>query len=274
MRRWTHEVSVEWLKARQSVLTATEVAGLLPEWKRWLKKGSDPETLMPGAAALWAAKHSTGEPDVNSPSPAAARGHIMEPWAVDSWNAQVVKRFWHWDDCIICRSDFAIPVGFSPDAMDIAQVYPDSRLEVTADGKFIVNSGMMSCDAPTEVMEIKSYEIPRHMKSVLMEKMEHEELMQLAMAFVVFPDLVRARLVWFCPDAPISMHAETYTSDDLHDQIRWIMEILEWYQGQRELCEKLPKPWLKAQCTEEEVWNSFVAEQACDSWDDVFMLKG
>ena len=270
MRRWTHDVSAEWLRARQGVLTATDVAGLMPEWKRSWKK--DPGTLMPGSAALWAAKHSTGELEVSSPSPAAARGHIMEPWAVESWNDQVAKRFYHWDDCIICKSDMAIPVGFSPDAMDIMQVYPDARLEVTSDGKFLVNIEMRSCDVPREILEIKSYDVQRHMKSVVADKMDHDELVQVAMAFVVLPNLEKARLLWFCPDAPISMHTESYTADDLHDQIRWIMELLEWYQGQVELCEKLPVPHLKAQCTEQEVWDDFVMQQATDN-DSIFMLK-
>ena len=270
MRRWTHDVSADWLMERKAVLTATEVAGLLTEYKRYLKKA--PGTLMPGAAALWAAKRADGEVDTSSPSPAAARGHIMEPWAVRSWNAQVDKELYHWDDCIICRTDLAVNVGFSPDAMDIMQLYPEARLDVSADGKFLVNKEGMACDAPTEVMEIKSYDVPKHSKCCIMDKMEHDELMQLAMPFVVLPHLKRARLLWFCPDAPWSMHTESYTGDDLHDQVKWIMEILEWYEGQAALCEAMPDRLLKAQCTEEEVWNAFVAEQASDS-DDVFMLK-
>lgn len=269
MRRWAHEVSAAWLEARRSVLTATEIASLLPEYKRYLKKKEqDPDILMPGFAALWAAKNSDTELDVNSPSPAAARGHIMEPWAVKSWNAQASPNFMHWDDCIICSGAF----GFSPDAMDIMQVYPDARLDVSADGKFLKNEEGRYCTAPHAVLEIKSYEVAKHMKCVIMDRMDHEELMQLAMAFVVLPELEQATIVWFCPGAPISMYAESYTRDDLHDQIRWIIEIAEVYMEQAALCEKLQST-LMAQCTEQEVWEAFVAEQASNS-DDVFMLKG
>ena len=72
--RWYHEVSTEWLKARKAVLTATDVAGLVPEYKRYLKAGN-PDKIMPGFAALWSQKHSNVEPDPGSMGP-AARGHI------------------------------------------------------------------------------------------------------------------------------------------------------------------------------------------------------
>ena len=225
-RRWYHEVSAEWLKARQTVLTATDVAGLQAEFKRYLKAGS-PDKMMPGFAALWCQKHSDTYLDTGSVE-AAARGHAMEPWAVDSWNQQAVPTYYHWDDCIICNGI----LGFSPDAMTIPQVFADARLEVTTDGKFIVDTGMRKCDSPYEVMEIKCYEPAGHMKAIIEDRMEHKELMQVAMAFCVLPLLETVRLVWFCPGAPVSMFSEKYTRDDLHDQIRWITEIAELYEKQ------------------------------------------
>lgn len=124
-RRWYHEVSAEWLKARQAVLTATDVAGLLPEYKRYLKAGS-PDVPTPGFSALWCKKHSDVYLDTGS-SDAAARGHIMEPYAIDSWNQQANPTFYHWDDCIICNKMF----GFSPDGMTVPQLTDDACLEFT-----------------------------------------------------------------------------------------------------------------------------------------------
>lgn len=252
-RRWYHEVSVKWLEARRSVLTATDVAGLMPEYKRYLK-AHDPGKISPGFAALWCQKHSTTDLDPSSMGP-AARGHIMEPWAIDSWNAQMPgEKYFHWDDCIICNGMF----GFSPDAMESPQTTVDAMLE--------------SRDFTTErVMEVKCYEPPKHMKSVIMGKMEHDELMQLAMAFVVLPTLEEARLLWFCPGAPISMHTELYTRDDLHDQIRWIMEIADVYVSQSKLCEKLGDNGLVAQCTEQQVYDEYMRQQHDDA--GVFKLK-
>ena len=271
MRRWQHDVSEEWLRERQAVLTATDVAGLLPEYKRYLK-AADPDKLMPGFAAIWASKHSVADLDTSSPSPAAARGHIMEPWAVDSWNLQMPNKYYHWDDCIIVDDSNAVSIGFSPDAMNVEQTVPDAKLTVSQDGKFLMSHGKPVCDAPTSIMEIKSYEAPKHMKSVIKGRMDHDELMQLAMAFCVLPSLEEARLLWFCPGSAFSMHTEKYTRDDLCDQIKWAMEIADVYHKQSQLCAKLPQPTLTAGFTEQEIWDAYVAEQALEN-DSVFMLK-
>lgn len=267
-RRWYHEVSAEWLKARQTVLTATDVIGLQAEWKRYLKAGS-PDKLMPGFAAMWCQKHSDTYLDTSSVE-AAARGHAMEPWAVDSWNQQMVTRFHHWDNCIICNG----PIGFSPDAMNVPQFSSvhDCRLDVSSCGKFLVSSRGFKCDSPVEAMEIKCYEPAQHMKAIIEERMEHKELMQVAMAFCVLPMLETARLVWFCPGAPVSMFTEKYTRDDLHDQIRWVMEIAEFYMKQSDKCNEfmMKSNSLEAKCTEEEVYLDYIAEQGND---DVFRLK-
>lgn len=256
MKRWTHEVDPRWLKARQSVLTATDVSNLVPEYKRYLKAGS-PDRIMPGFAALWGVKNYKGELDTESPSPAAARGHIMEPWAVESWNKQTGPVMYHWDDCIITNG----LLGFSPDAMTTPQF-------VSGAPRFDY-SGIN----PKAIMEIKCYGVENHMKSIIEDKMNHKELMQVAMAFAVLPNLETAYLTYFCPDAPISMYVEEYTADDLHDQCRWIVEIGEVYLKQAKLCEKLPRKF-KAQCTEKEVWDAFVADLAAENVNSTFVLKG
>lgn len=266
-RRWYHEVSAEWLKARQTVLTATDVAGLLPEYKRYLKAGS-PDIPTPGFSALWCKKHSDAYLDTGS-TEAAARGHIMEPYAIDSWNQQASPTFYHWDDCIICNKMF----GFSPDGMTVPQLLNDARLEVTSDGKFLVSDSQMHYDTPREIMEIKSYAPDQHMKSIVEDRMEHKELMQLAMSFAVLPKLEIARIIWFCPGAPISMFTESYTADDLHDQICWITEIAEVYQKANDywMQKIIEEPAsLEAKVTEEEVYMEYMAEQT-DS--NVFRLK-
>ena len=265
-RRWYHEVSAEWLEARKTVLTATDIAGLQAEYKRYLKAGS-PDKLMPGFAAMWCQKHSDTYLDTGSVE-AAARGHVMEPWAVDSWNKQATPTFHHWDDCIICADG----LGFSPDAMTIPQFVGDAKLEVTTDGKFIVNSNGMKCDCPNEIMEIKCYEPAQHMKSIIEDRMEHKELMQIAMSFAVLPNLEVARLTWFCPGAPISMFTEKYTRDDLHDQIQLIQEIAKLYLKQWDKCIEfmMNSSSFVAMCTEEEIYLDYIADKVDDN---VFMLK-
>ena len=265
-RRWYHEVSAEWLKARQTVLTATDIAGLQAEYKRYLKAGS-PDKLMPGFAALWCQKHSDVYLDTGSVE-AAARGHAMEPWVIDSWNQQAIPTFYHWDDCILC----ADKLGFSPDAMTVPQFTTASKMEVTTDGKFLVDATGIKQDAPNEIMEIKCYEPAQHMKAIIEDRMEHKELMQIAMSFAVLSNLETARLTWFCPGAPVSMFTEKYTRDDLHDRIQLILEIADLFMKQADKCTEfmMNSNSLEAKCTEEEVYMDYIAEQ---SKDNVFMLK-
>jgi len=252
-RRWYHEVSAEWLKARQDVLTATDVANLLPEYKRYLKAGS-PDTPTPGFSALWCKKHSDVYLDTSS-SDAAARGHIMEPYAIEELNKHSNVKFYHWDDCIITNNIF----GFSPDGMTVDQLTKEVKID-------------SSRVSPWQILEVKSYSPEQHMKSLCEERMDHKELMQLAMSFVVLDSLEIANILWFCPGAPIPMFTEAYTRDDLHDQIRWILEIAEVYLKTDRFWKKAIKEGkiLKIDITEDEIYQDYMAEQGAM---DMFTLK-
>lgn len=266
MRHWYHEVSEDWLLARKLTLTATDVSNLMPEYKRYLKQGS-PDVPMPGFSALWWAKHTQGIVDTSS-TDAAARGHVMEPYAVDAWNKQCGPMFCHWDDCIVI--DHTGLLGFSPDAMTVAQETDEESVRVSPDGYYLEDSRIVF-DAPKEIMEIKCYSPEQHLKSYLEKKMDHKELMQLAMAFCVMPKLERARLVWYCPGAPVPMFAEEYTADDLHDQIRWIMEIADVYlKTARYWVKELDgKRKLSACWTEDQIYNEHMQERS----NGMFSLK-
>ena len=272
MRRWHHEVSAEWLQARQSVLTATDVAGLLPEYKRYLKAGS-PDKPTPGFAALWCNKNSKRHLDTESVN-AAARGHVIEPYAVDDWNMQHNVHFYHWDDAIVV--DKTGKLGFSPDAMSIMQVHGSARYQMTDDGERFFDDQAKILDYipyPAEVMEIKCYEPAQHMKAILKDKMEHDELMQLAMAFVVMPKLEVARLTWYCPGAPIPMFSQHYLRDDLHDQERWIMEIAEVYYDKVDPAMRRAVQqgkWMRTFHDEDEIWGEHMAEL---QGSDMFVFK-
>jgi len=255
-RRWYHEVSAAWLEARRSVISATEVVALLPAYKRWKKLG-DANAISPEFSALWAKKLATAEPDCSSKG-AAARGHIMEPWAVRSWNAQSEQEYFHWDDCVIANGI----LGFSPDAMTVRQ--EDDRPARPYWEPEIADV--------ESVMEVKCYEVSNHMKAICKDRMEHEEIMQIAMAFAVLPGLTHARILWFCPDAPISMHSEEYERDELAEQIQLVNSVASVF---RMHCDhwhgeisKGTYP-MKAQCTEEEVWNDYLLSQK----DCGFLLK-
>lgn len=269
-KRWYHEVSEDWMRQRQLVLTATDIAKLLPEYKRMQKKQSDPGTIIPGFAALWAEKATGYEPDTSSVGK-AARGHIFEPWAVEAWNRQVKHQMYHWDDVVICNGG----VGFSPDAMDVECKATTARMDVM-DNLMVDQHGVMQ-ECPGAIVEIKSYAPAHHMKCCLKDKFEQDELLQVAVPFVVFPHLVQACLVFFCPEAPISMKAFAYTRKDLATQIEVIEDIAKVYRDNAELCMKFAaaNDQLEAGCTEQEIWEDFLQSQAENFvGDGVFDLKG
>lgn len=270
VRRWTHDVSAAWLEARKSVLTATEIKSLWPEYKKLQKKPLDPGDIPPGFAGVWAEKNSDSELDTSSPSFAAARGHVMEPYAVESWNAQTAAgpSMFHWDDCVIMRNG----VGFSPDAMNTPQYKLVPSMMVRPDGMQLMIGGKDEQYSPTEIMEIKSYEPKAHMKALLVkDKMKRDELMQVAVAFYVLPKLQYAYLVFFCPAAPISMDVIMYTREEMQDMIDDVSGIADMYYKVAGTLEdmKAKADW-HASFTEQEIWDEFVSEQSADNQ---FMLK-
>lgn len=251
---WYHEVSTEWLKARRFVITATEVSKLVPAYKRFQKAG-DPDALAPEFAALWAEKHSDGDPDPSSYGP-AARGHICEPWAVRAWNLQNTNRpFYHWDDCIIARNG----VGFSPDAADVPQLLSAPIVSVDA-FDLISSDDEKGQRAPREILEIKSYDAAHHMKCCIKDRSKHDELMQLAVPFIVCPTIDKATLVFFNPNAPVQMKAFTYTRDDLKEQIRMAeLIIMQWERTCRQCEEIAAEDSMSAMCTEDEIYDEFLS---------------
>lgn len=252
-RYWKHNVDERWLQARRRVLTATEISKLIPELKRAAKL--KPGEISPGFAAVWAEKHSDMQLDTSSVG-AAARGHIMEPWVVQAYNEQVTagERFNHWDDCIICND----LIGFSPDAMNVMQDKVVPKLMVHPNGdRLQTKDGKVMFAAPIRIMEIKCYEPANHMKAIITPRMEHKELVQVAVAFYVLPKLKEAKLCFCCPGAPIPMHVETYTREDFKELLETIKQIVTLYVDTAMQCTGLARKY-EAGFTEDEVYKDYL----------------
>lgn len=268
-RSWHHEVDPLWLEARRHALTATDIVNLLPEYKRWVK-AKDPDALPPGFSALWCQKATDGFDDPSSYN-AAARGHIMEPYAIADWNDQAMPQFEHWDDCIIIRNG----VGFSPDAMTVPQYQVFPALGVSKDGtKLYRSDGSFEMQSPAMIMEVKCYEPHNHMKALCVkDKLEHKEVMQIATAFYVLPKLQEAKILWYCPNAPFPMHVETYSRDELEELLSTIDSIVSLYAKVDCYWESMLKgrdDFLLAKHTEDEIYGEFLKSQVPDT---VFDLK-
>lgn len=256
---WIHSVATEWLNERRDVITATELVGLIPEYKRWEKSKGKQAPL--GFYSLWEEKMAETELDPKSYGP-AARGHIMEPYAVADFNvgkAGTAHHMWHWDDCIIKNGS----VGFSPDGMDIPQVTADFCLQVKQ-GKLINNDGQELADIPKQILEIKSYGIDRHTKCVMsdiFDKQLEKERYQIAAAMLVLPTIKVGWLALYCPQAVHSLDIKMLNRNDLTDEIELLQKVIDlWESCSREMNSLVIKS--KALHTEKEIWLEYMEEQS------------
>lgn len=247
---WKHDVSLEWLEQRKSVITATELAGLIPSASA-LKKvtkaqlaGTDP---YPACAALWERKHSSKTSSTSSYG-AAAWGHFAEPYAVDMWNNSHPNEddMWHWDDCIIVNSG----IGFSPDSLDIEQPRNCVRLDVK---EGMLTDGESMYSMPTKMLEIKSYEIDHHVKNMIADKMSLPERKQIAVAMMVLPSIEVGNLVHFNPDARHRGFAFEYTREELADDIAMLSTALDLWNKTCRIMESMPKG-MDTEYTREKIW--------------------
>lgn len=214
MAKWKHTCRLAWLQARQRYLTATDVKDLLPFTKTGRKRVIDDATYM----KVMSRKLCTlTEADCKSYG-AAARGHIMEPYAIDMFNRVYPyesKFMYHWDDMIV-RDPHGPEycLAFSPDGMDVPMVYDEHSSAVTF------------CN-PTSIVEVKSYGADKHYACGITDKMGLEEKWQLASAMVVCDTIEKAYLLFFNPSVDAQMFIHVYDREDLEDEIKIIKQIVE-----------------------------------------------
>lgn len=207
---WKHKCSLDWLKERQKYLTASDIKSLVPLTKTGrTRKVDDIDRLK----ILAKKQVELTEEDCWSYG-AAARGHLLEPYAIDALNDWFMNRgatrqmFFHWDDELItlpCRD-----IAFSPDAMDIPQL----------------GDGAM----PTMIAEVKCYSPDRHIATAFTEKSQIEERWQIATAMALLDTIEDAFLVLFNPSMRQNrLFVIRYTRSDLKKEIETILKIeVEW----------------------------------------------
>lgn len=249
---WTHEVDPQWLEARKDVLTATELAGLTSGFTKVTKAQKAGESVAPAFAALWGEKHSLMPVDPTS-NDAAARGHFLEPYAIEEFNERMDGKWYHWDDCVICNNG----IGFSPDAMNIPQGKPiHNRLDVVK-GKLVDTNGNVVDKLPTSILEVKSYGIGNHMKNVVANKMSLKERWQIAAAFLTIPTLEEAYLVQYCPQTELGLFYHRYEREDLEDEIEKLREIIQVWNATCQYFDAMWQPEMTCCYTEEQIMEDY-----------------
>lgn len=231
---WVHQVGRSWSLARKTCLTASDAVGLLPS----VRKAGSTGTPIPAFFELIAEKRSAMEPELMSYD-AAARGHELEPYAIEEYNMQPdegrCQTFYHWDDVLIKNGG----IGFSPDAMDIMHMnMPDACYEFKG-GMLVGTSGRMQSVMPTSIMEIKSYSDRVHVKTLLTEDGKLKERYQVAFAMMVMPSIREACLCFYDPSCPIGMFTKWFDQADLVGEMQELYQVVDLWEKQNELFDQM-----------------------------------
>jgi hypothetical protein len=143
---------------------------------------------------------------------AMARGHILEPYAIDTLNTMLFEMqgkdhemFYWWDDQLVSKGNRAI--AFSPDAMDIPMDADPAR-------------------APHAIAEVKSYGAEKHIVTAYTPKNQIEERWQIAHAMALCDTIDHGYLVLFNPKMKYrKIFVIRYDRDDLFDEITTILKV-------------------------------------------------
>ena len=207
---WRYETNMDWFDARRSVLTATEAVSLLPSMRKKAKAGTRPAFV-----GLLGEKLSLVRQEQIT-SGAAARGHVLEPYAVEEFGRHNQGYLmYHWDNRIVI--DPARSIGFSPDSLDVP-MSEASPIALTAND---VNAKTL--------LEVKSYGDKHHMQSCFTEHDKHPERYQVAYGMLVLPTIEKGYLMFYNPGNMVGYHIEEYSRDELGKELKQLDDVVnEW----------------------------------------------
>lgn len=250
--RYEHEVSLDWLRARQGYLTASDVCRMLSDIRR-LREGKAKLEHCRSFAKVLGSKLNQF-PDTQSPSSAAARGHFMEPYAVEEWESLKQEGMVHWDDFLLASDETLL--AFSPDALDVPQPMGVSRV-VDDDGRFVDNLSRLV--RPTALLEVKCYDDGAHYQRKLdaTAGVLPDERWQVAVAMAVCPCIERGTVVWYAPQCR-DWFDTTFEREDLEDEIATVLDASVWWK--RFLKHMETSPHHRTQKDEEQLRNIYFTE--------------
>ena len=247
---------------------STDNVALLSAYKRAKKSKWTQGVSIPEFVALWFEKNSDIELDTTSYN-SAARGHFMEPYAVEEYNRLTNKNMLHWDDMLIHDG----LIGFSPDAMPVG-IYK-GVIDTDVGREQMISPNRPSYQASVfkgveEIVEIKCYEPKHHIKTILTKPMDRIERFQIATAMYVMPWLKSVDLFLYCPSTMKPMHLTKYKRDELKEELAIIDEICEMWVDNAHQLRLLFNNSHKSIYTMKDIENDYIATQ--DS-NGTFCLK-
>lgn len=215
--KWKHKCSLEWLKARQQCLTASDVKSLIPVTRTGRKRTIDDDDYI----RVLSKKLVNLTADDCISVGAAARGHVLEPYAIEMFNGSDVAidhgTFHHWDDVVFVRDGHKMfELGFSPDAMNVNMSQFEQR-----------GSMMIPTSDVTSIAEVKCYQADHHLSCAYTPKDLVEERWQLATAMAVCESIEDAYLLFYNPSMKTQLYIEGYDRQDLESEIDMVLEVEE-----------------------------------------------
>lgn len=228
MSRWRHECSLSWLQARNGYLTASDAHKLVPYTDTGRRRKVSDEDY----EKLAMAKMRQVSPEHCVSTGAAARGHLLEPYAVMRWNEEHGGGYRHWDDVLIPSR--TVPyAAWSPDALDVAMSEPGPVCSGNYTGR--------------RMLEVKCYGPDKHDAACLSSKMERPERWQIAFAMLC-SDIVEGTLVLYDPTTSCKpLHGFAYTQADLADEIDELRKVAgKWggiYEKVKSMSSYPPRWW-------------------------------
>lgn len=219
MTKWFHKCNFGWLETRQKYLTATDVKELLPFTKTGRKRTIADEHYL----KVFAGKLVNLTEDDCISTGAAARGHILEPYAIDRYNEEDFGSntwLYHWDDVLVTKHNpDPFSLAFSPDAMSFSMPHDiNGNVDLTI-------AGLDDWDMDITVGEVKSYSPERHMIAGYTPKDELEERWQIATAMAVCESISEAYLLFYNPSMRNQLYIVDYDRDDLVNEIEAVLEV-------------------------------------------------
>lgn len=213
--KWEHKCSLKWMKERQKYLCASEIKQLIPFTKTGrVRKITDADRLK-----VWANKMRRLTEDDCLSFGAAARGHLLEPYAIEEFNTHNEDNIYlyHWDDAIITSKKY---LAYSPDAISVPQ--PSTFVNLKAnqfDGGIIIG-------------EIKCYSAEKHIETIYTPNDEREERWQIATAMAVNDRIEEAYLILYHPGLiGFNLNITKYDRYDLTKEIETVLTVeQEWIE--------------------------------------------
>lgn len=209
---WTHKVSREWMEARKKYLTASGVSSIIPFTATGKPRNVDSKYF-----EIWAATRTAITEDDLYSHGVAARGHILEPYAIAEFNA-LERASWimqPWDDALIFNDH---GMAFSPDGMMISQ-NEFKGVEINED----------ELPPYTACIEVKSYGYAKHYACGVCNKFALEERWQIAHAMAVSDKISIIYLVFYNPSCKERLFGHVYKRDDLKEEIKLCKEAAKEY---------------------------------------------